>query len=284
MISVHQLKGSFSYAMHGNGAYKGLRQTNTREAMEYWYAKGIRIFEIDMAKTADEDYVAVAHYLNKKDLRRLEIFDIPNTCTKDWFIGQKLFSISTSGLTPLCLEDIIHLLRKYEDMMVMLDLFGLFQRFEAAAFVQRLQDLIKGTNLWDRILIESYNDDMTIGIQSVTKKANIIVCVRSELNDTMLHIISPSHLLSQSIQFISYPWRYVRKFPSELPEYVDAGIIVVSRTKSNIGSQRLRNAGIWVNLVANRYDKWLMPFQWLCYMLTYTKRIVIKIYLKIKYS
>lgn len=283
-MDIHHLKNSFSYAMHGNGAYKGLRQTNTREAFEYWYTKGVRIFEIDMAQTDDGDYVAVAHYLNRKDLRRLEIFDVPKPCTGEWFMSQKLFSISTRGLTPISLEVIVQLLSDYKDMMVMLDLFGLFQQSDTMSFILRLQSLIKDAHLWNRILIESYNDDMTAGIQSVTREANIIVCVRSELNETMSHCISPYHLLAQGIQFVSYPWHYVRKYPHELSEFVNAGITVVSRTKSNIGSQRLCKVGVCVNLVANYFDPWLMPLQWLCYMSTYMKRVLIKIYIKLKYS
>ena len=284
MTTIQQLKTTFSYAMHGNGAYKGLRQTNTLEALEHWYAKGVRIFEIDMARTSDGDYVAVAHYLNRRDLRRLEIFDIPEQCTRDWFMSQKLFSVSTSGLTPLSLESIVQLLREKKDIIVILDLFGLFQYSEARDFTLRLQGLIKEDSLWDRILIESYSGDMTEGIQAVAGCANIMACVRSELNENSPQAISPEELLSKNVQFVSYPWHYVKKHPGELASYSRAGITIVSRTKSSLGSSGLRTEGAHVNLVANRFsDGWLGRLQWAWYMLSYVKRIFIKVYIRIRY-
>lgn len=268
--------------MHGNGAYKGLRQTNTLDAMEYWYKKGVRIFEIDMAKTADEAYVAVAHYLNKKDLRRLEIFQLPQLCTQEWFLHQRLFSISTGGLSPMSLETIIEQMRLREDMIVMLDLFGLFTWKEAAGFTQVLQDCIGDQEtLWNRLLLESYNQAMSDGIQSTCDSANIIACVRYEENEHEKSTVAPQELLERKIRFVSYPWHYTKEYPGEIETFSKTEITVISRTKDNTMENALKQAGVSVNILAQRYDGWKIIYQYPLYMMTYLKRIVVKVYIKL---
>lgn len=284
MNSVHQLKDSFQYAMHGCGAYKGLRQTNTKEAIIHWYEKGVRVMEIDIAPTSDGDYVAVAHHLDKKDLRRLEIFNLPESRTKDWFMSQKLFSISTSGLTPLSLESIVNLMKEKEDLIVMFDLFGLFSKEGSRQFIEKLKPYMDDPNLWDRCLLESYNIPMIEGIHTAQEEANIIACVRYEKNINEKETISPEDLLSKDVKFVSYPWYIQKLHPGEIKQYSDAGITVFSRTKSNRWTAQLINEGVSVNIVANRFDRFLMPIQWALYVTTYFKRIYIKILIRFKYK
>lgn len=284
MNSVHQLKDSFQYAMHGCGAYKGLRQTNTKEAILHWYGKGVRVMEIDMASTSDGDYVAVAHHLDKKDLRRLEIFNLPESRTKDWFMSQKLFSISTSGLTPLSLKSIVDLMKEKEDLIVMFDLFGLFSEQESKQFVEKLNAYIDDLCIWDRCLLETYNTSMIEGIDAARKDTNIIACVRYEDNINEKEAISPECLLSNGVKFVSYPWYIKALHPEEIMQYSKAGITVFSRTKSNRQSHQLIKEGVSVNIVANRFDHFLMPIQWALYMTTYVKRIYIKLLIKLNYK
>ncbi|MCH1982931.1 hypothetical protein MCG98_10180 [Ruminococcus sp. OA3] len=283
-MNLLKIKDTYQYAMHGNGAYKGLRQTNTEDALIYWYRKGVRIFEIDMAKTSDSEYVAVAHHLNKKDLRRLEIFDLPENCTSKWFMGHKLFSISTKGLKPLSMGLIIELLIKYNDMIVMLDLFGLFTSEETAMFVENLSQYIgNNVEIWDRLLIESYNKEMVMGIQNVTARANIIACVRFEKNEDDKTTITPQELLEKNIRFISYPWYCTLKHPGEIENFSKNGITVFSRTKDNTLDMRLKRAGVSVNIIAQRYDGGRIIYQYPLYMMSYLKRIFIKVYIKLRY-
>lgn len=282
MKTVFELRNSFEYAMHGNGAYKGLRQTNTLDAMQYWHQKGVHIFEIDMACTADGRYVAVAHYMNSKDLGRLELFDLPEKCTQNWFMNQKLFSISTKGLSPLSLEGIIEQLIIHDDMIVMIDLFGMFTEEEAMQFTQAVAVCI-GTrsDLWQRILLEAYNKEMADGIQSISEEANVIACVRYEENEHDEATVMPKELLDRDICFISYPWHYVKEHQGEIEDFIHNGITVFSRTKDNTNATDLRSIGVNVNIIAQRYDGWKIIYQYPLYMLTYMKRIAVKMYLRI---
>ena len=45
------------FGMHALGMYEGQTYTNSREAFAYWYGKGIRFFEADVATTKSGDFV-----------------------------------------------------------------------------------------------------------------------------------------------------------------------------------------------------------------------------------
>lgn len=284
-MTINNLSEGFYFAMHGGGAYKGLRQTNTLEAILYWYSKGVRIFELDMAETCDGDFVAIAHHLNRKDLRRTEVFNLPESCSADWFMQQRLFSISVPhGLTPLSVTSIIKLLNEKDDIIIIFDLFGLFSKEETARFTRRLCTLVTSPDLGQRILVETYNEDMVDGIRAINDEISIIMSVRSELNDKELFTISASQLVKKNIRFVSYPWLFHRRFPDEIRQYSEAGIVVLSRTKFNTNVHSMYREGVKINLIAKHFDSYLMPFQWILYMLTYIKRIAIKIYIGVCYK
>ena len=266
--------------MHGLGAYRGLRQTNTYDAMVHWYNKGIRVFEIDMAKTTDGKYVAIAHDLSDKALRRVELFSLPENRTQDWFMAQKLFSISTHGLKPLSLESIIDFTKEKEDVVVMLDLFGMFGSKDTKLFVESLQEIVgSATSIWSRLLLEAYNLYMIQGIQQAGDLAQIIYCARYEGNADKQESISPNELLRRGISFVSYPWRYSKQHPREIREYANANITVFTRTVFNTKDRQLKVDGVSVNIIAKRFDGVFIVGQLPIYMASYVKRILVKIYI-----
>ena len=286
-MQLNDLNNNYQYAMHGLGAYKGLRQTNTQEAFAYWYQKGIRVFEIDFAKTADSRFVAIAHALDDWSLHRAEIFDLPKfeARTQAWFMKQKLFSVSTKGLTPISLESFIKLVDLHRDCIFMLDLFGLFDAESCACFAITLKHIIDvETNLWNHLLLEVYNDEMVEGIRRGSPEAQMIYCVRYEDNLDEGTTVDPKTLLAKKISFISYPWYCSRAHPGELESYAKRGFTVFSRTKYNTKDRKLSVAGVRVNIIAKRFDKWCFCIQYLLYMLSYLKRIFVKLYIRMKYS
>lgn len=285
-MTVYELKNSFQYAMHGLGAYKGLRQTNSIDAFEYWYKKGVKIFEIDMAKAEKGKYVAVAHDLKDWSLHRLELFNLPKESerTLRWFMHQRLFKVSTKGLKPFSLKEVVETVDKYQDIIFMFDLFGMFTEDDAKLFTNTLARIIGDrNNLWDRLLIEAYNVEMITGINEGDKKANIIFCSRYEENSNERTTISAQELLSKGVNFVSYPWCYSNKHNGEIKAYSDADITVFSRTKYNTKNSKLKKEGVSVNIIANRFDGVKIVYQFPLYMLTYINRLGIKIYLKLKW-
>lgn len=141
-MDLTSLKGQYNYCMHGLGAIGGLRQTNTLEAFNRWYKRGVRVFEFDIARTEDDRYVAVAHTVDEKSMFRMEITEKPQEYTYDWYMGQKLFPKSTKGLTPLSLESIIQLLVKHNDCVFMLDLFGMFTEDKTKHFLNAIDTVV----------------------------------------------------------------------------------------------------------------------------------------------
>lgn len=282
-MTVHELKDKFNYCMHGLGAFAGVRQTNTKEAFLRWYKKGVKVFEFDIGKTTDNKYVAVAHTVDEKSMRRMEVFEKPNVYDFDWFMKQTLFSLSTKGLTPISLQNIIDMLSEYKDTVFMLDLFGMFTEEQILNFLDVLSLCIgEKTELKERFLIEAYTTE-TVAIVSKSGYKGIY-CARYEYNmgendvDAVI-----SFLKENSVLFISYPFMYTEKFPGEIEKYSEGGMTVFSRTKYNNKNKKLMDCGVSVNIVSYVFDKKVCVFQYLRYMLACTRRLLAKIYVRIKY-
>lgn len=283
MKSVWDLRNHFSFCMHGLGEYKGLRQTNALEAFEKWYHKGVRVFEIDLARTDDGQYVAIAHHVDAPSLRRMEILERPPAYTADWFMRQKLFPYSTRGLTPLSLASVLELMRKYPDALFMLDTFGLFAKEEMEAFLSALDGLLAtDSSIARRMLIETYNEAMVDAFASARYAYVVIDCVHHEHRSLSLDGLDEKlrYLRAKEIQFVSYPGKYAN--PEILSAFEKNNIVVFCRTKYNWAQKRKQKAGISVNIVTVMFAPWSSFYQFPLYLLTYGKRIVMKIFLVYK--
>lgn len=156
-MKVADLKGSFYYAMHGCGAFRGILHSNSKDAYQYWRNK-VRIFETDVVETDDEQFVLFAsHGLTNQDLQRLEIFSpVPSGLrTKEWLLNQKVYSRSSCGLTVMSLEYVLDEMMEDENLLFIFDLYGLWE--STFSFAQYLAKLNRGRNLLDRIIVEVYS-------------------------------------------------------------------------------------------------------------------------------
>jgi glycerophosphoryl diester phosphodiesterase len=264
--------------MHGLGAYRGVRQTNSRDAFLHWYERGIRVFEVDLALADDGKYIAVAHGVDDRSLNRLELVNLPEHRTSAWFMAQKLFAISTEGLAPLCLESILALMGSCPDAVFMLDLFGLFEREQVKAFSAELLHLLAGrTALLDRLLIESYNEEMLCALRDFVPGASVIHAVRHECRPTQETDAQTIDMLeAKCVRFVSFPWMYAWKDMRGLAAYHEANLTIFSRSKFNTQTWVMKRAGVAVNLVSARFDGALILVQWPMYMATYVKRAYMK--------
>lgn len=269
-------KPDIQYCMHGLGAYKGLRQTNTIEAFKYWYKKGVRIFELDMAITEDGCYVAVAHSVDYKSMKRMEILERPESYSHQWFMRQKLFPLTTKGLSPIDFRTLHKTLDDYPDIQIMLDLFGFFTRNEVAPLLTTLKRTLNNEpRLLEKIIVEAYNIDMA---REITNQGiQCIFCARYEYDLGTIDLnLRLNTLKDLGIKYISYPWKYVNTFPDEISEYVKAGMTVFSRTRYNRQTALLAENGVKVNIVDCVFDNSLYPLQLLFYYMQCAKRLVSK--------
>ena len=107
---------------HALGNIDGRVYTNSKEAFEYSYNQGIRLFEVDLRYTSDKKIVCV-HGWNKDDYLRLGLeTEEEQYVKKDYnaFMNVKL----CGKYTPLDLYQLLKIMENYEDTYWMLD-FGI---------------------------------------------------------------------------------------------------------------------------------------------------------------
>lgn len=237
MRSVFDLKDNFRIGMHGCGYYAGSIHANTYEGFKYWQRKGVKIMEIDISKTIDGKYVALAHKMSPMYLHRLEICDYSdkNAFTCDWFLHQKLFRYSTfRGLHSMDVAQVILEMTEDHELIVMFDLYGLWSKDETFDFTCYLCDLAKqNPGLLCRTIVEAYNQDMIDGVKrAANESVPIIYCVRDD-NNKEHQWKSPSELLAQKIKIVSYPWRYMSVYPGEVTKFNKDNFILFSYCADN---------------------------------------------------
>ena len=108
------------YMAHALGGINGQAYTNSKEAIENSYKKGMKLFEVDIKLTSDEKLVCV-HGWSKKDYEeRLGItYNNENrVMSYEQFINTKI----KGKYTTMSFEDLIKYMKKYNDIYVMLDI------------------------------------------------------------------------------------------------------------------------------------------------------------------
>ncbi len=255
--TIHDLKNSFNYAMHGGGAIYGKVQTNSQDAMEKWEKQGKTIFEFDLAISDDKQIVAIAHHLNKRDLEKAEIFESSEKYTEKWFMDRKIYSMTTPGMTPLSLNTIINALRRNNHLIVMLDLYGLFSKEQTMVFANALMRIVgEDKSLYERILAEVYCKDMIAGIKECSTFINMIYGVDYGIAGVYKDVenrITPKELFENKIEYVSYPLMYQKSHPEEMEAFRREGFCVFCRTENNTKEKELRELGVNVNLVDYYY-------------------------------
>lgn len=252
-VSVFDLKNGFHIAMHAMGAVRNLTYTNSREAFEYWFGRGVRIFEVDIAKTDDGEFVCLAHGTDSMSLKRIEIYKSPERATKEWFMGQKLFRRGKRFLHPLSLESLVALLIQHEDVIFMMDLYKMTTvQLEAFAiklksFAQEKEDML------ERILIEVYTlSDIKI-IKEKLGQSNVIFGIDSSVPNNVENPDSLSGQLREAgISFVSFPERYHKKMRGLLSVLAGDGFVIFSLVKNQLKEKKVRAAGASV-MICNSY-------------------------------
>lgn len=254
IMVISDLKGSFLYGMHGCGYYKRAAHTNAYDALKYWQGQGVKVMEIDISKTKDNNFVALAHLMNKHYLNLIEISYPDNladdTLTEEWFMKQKICAKTTGGMKPMNLNTIVHEMTINNDLFVMFDLWRMWEKQNTYDFAQKLKELLKKENLLKRCVLEVYNKDMLAGIRESEPDLPIIYCVHNDIREPQFdENVSPFILKKMGVEIISFPWSQTKYYPQEIEAYHKEGFTIFSLTRNNIGSKKLKKAGVNVNLV-----------------------------------
>lgn len=153
---------------HAGGGIDGNDYTNSLDALEYNYALGHRVFEMDFQLTSDNKLVC------RHDWRKT----LQEGVDKDHIPTEEVFkSIPILGkYTPLTLEDLLLLMKEYEDIYIVTDTKS---TSEAVVFEQFnvFMDAVRETgteDVLDRFIIQIYKDNMLDWVKSIYDFPTII--------------------------------------------------------------------------------------------------------------
>lgn len=249
------LRNEFTFCMHACGLIYDLMFTNSLEALLYWYSKGIRMFEIDIDYAGDEKFVA-CHSFSRESFINMEITNIPNECTYEWFKQQKLYDKTTNGITPMTLEKIFKLLNDKSDIVVMLDP-KVYTYKETCLLLDKIKYYMQIYNVnKDWVIFETYNEDMIRAIRNYEELVNYQYCVDDEIQmgtsqkmrswdiDTLINFLKKNN-----IWILSYPWKFAVENIVNLERFHKEGFIIFSKTRNDILADLLKRSGINVNII-----------------------------------
>ncbi len=177
--------GMVAHAMGGltvrksTGATTVVPYTNCLEAFEQNYAKGYRIFEVDLIPTSDGK-LAARHDWSKDRYTALGQKYPGHVPTLSEFQATKVFGT----FTPLDMERIAQLMRTHPDMYLITDSkYG-----DTKHTVEEMHALIAAlgpdrAELGDRIIVQIYNEQMYADVRSVYPFKNVIYTLYRLKND-----------------------------------------------------------------------------------------------------
>lgn len=169
-ISNSPLQGweSYSTIAHAMGIIDDTDYTNSLEAFERNYELGNRVFEVDFRTTIDDKLVAV-HDWNQGYQEGIDSEHVP---TEECFTS----TLILGKYTPLTLENILILMKDYEDIYIVTDTKSRNIEKEKKIFeeIYRIAINTGTTEVLDRIIVQIYNDEMLETVREIYDFPSII--------------------------------------------------------------------------------------------------------------
>lgn len=273
---IVDIDNGFHYGMHALGEAKGVIFANCREGLETWYDRGIRVFEVDVNPTDDGEYVA-CHSFNKEGFKEQGINNVPEVCTSEWYLDQKLYTDKSSGLTTISLKQILDFIGEKGDAVLMID----FKRtdFESTSAIWSYLNQYVADNriCGEQIVFEIYDQNMLDATKTNESDIRLIFNIEddSEVGESYKIRSLPLPKIIEwmnhnNIHIVSYPWKRAVENLAKLKSLKDEGFTVFSRTRNDIFSELLMRSGVNVNLVS--------------YLCTDEQRMALKTYQKEYYE
>jgi len=241
--------------MHAGGMINGEMLTNTHQAYKYWRDKGESMFEFDICRTDDGEYVTT-HDFKPNYFQKRRIDPIPDTLSAEWFLSQNLFFNDKGPFQAMNLRYILfELLQKHIDQ-VMLDP----KDFTFKGTLLFLDYIAKELNCLkiepEQIVIELYNPDMIAASRQYPMRVVYQYCVDDDIqqgNSSESRNLPNEDLIDylndNGIHVVSYPWKQAVENLPLLKLLIDNDFIVYSRTRNNIFHDLLEQTKISVNIV-----------------------------------
>ena len=122
-IDIYKYKKTVSqenFIAHALGGIEGNQYTNSKEALENSYSKGIKLFEVDIRFTSEKKLVCV-HGWSKKDYTEklgLEYDEDNMVMSYDVFMNSKI----KGKYTTIDFKELVSFMKQHNDMYVMIDI------------------------------------------------------------------------------------------------------------------------------------------------------------------
>lgn len=154
---------------HALGAIDGYDYTNTKEAFEYHYSQGTRVFEIDLQQTSDGKFALVHEWDQYHD----KLIDVE--CS--WIVDSTTFkeNLIYGKYTPLLLDDILSFTQEYCDVYWIID-SKTFDIVSTQAFYESFIEQVSSVDgkLLSHFIPQAYSPDIYNEIDSFEAFDDII--------------------------------------------------------------------------------------------------------------
>lgn len=222
-----QEAGAFSWenyrtTVHALGGLDGKTYLNCKEGFEYYYQNGARLFEVDLAETADG--VWVCRHTWKQPMGQWE-GDGKKVLMADAFKSTPLYE----QYTPLTLEDLFLLLKKYPDAYVLVDC----KEYSTRDYANTLEDYkayaeiaraAGAESVLNQIIPEIYNSKMLSAVQKVHNFPSYMYSLWQEYSVKQIQNIA-EYCKKNAIPIVTISSEY---WTEEIQEIFDEQDIMVS--------------------------------------------------------
>ena len=150
-LSAEEILASSRTVMHGLGQLSGTSVLNCREGFDRYYARGARVFEVDLRMTSDGQ-VVLRHDWRGGWQEGISELSIP---TRDAFLAAPLLE----RYTPMSFRDLLLLMEEYPDICIVTDTKFTDAEVVTAQFAAMLNDAheLGLSYLFERMVIQVYS-------------------------------------------------------------------------------------------------------------------------------
>lgn len=230
---------------HAMGSVDGKNYTNSREAFEYNYSMGHRVFEVDFDLT-DSDFVLICSH-DADTWRNYCGLSADEAYSYDTFMNTPVLG----AYTPMDYRDVVQLLVKYPDAYIVADTkYTDFPRVHIA-FTQ-LTDYAKmvDPSVMDRIIPQIYHEKMVGWVMDIYPfRSMILTLYQTQWNENEVY----KFCADSGIRFVTIKDVYVESGIIDL--WKQLGIRVAVHTINDVNTaNQLREMGVDM-----LYTDWLTP-------------------------
>lgn len=162
----------YAIVAHALGTVDGRVETNCREAFIESYGKGQRVFECDFTLTSD------GHLVCRHDFLDMSYYNLEQEPGGEYVMDYERYKNSVIKFlyTPLDIEGLIELMETYPDTYLITDSKDTDRETVTKEFVcmREAIDAAGDEGLYDRIIVQLYNDEMYDTVREVYPFGNFI--------------------------------------------------------------------------------------------------------------